>query len=225
MSNKAKLKWGWRDIVLLVIVLIPVVIGLAMYKELPDQLASHFDMQGNANRFMSKPLFFTFMIVLNLVIAISLKVVPKLDPKRANYEKFTDVYELLRVVIVLFLSGIFVMVLLHNRGYAVPMSLVMYVSLGGLWIIFGNYMGRIRHNYTLGIRTPWTLANEEVWRKTHRLTGPLWVLCGLVMLVCGFIGNVTVPYVLFVCIGISIAIPVLYSYVIYRRILHDGKKQ
>ena len=195
-----------------------------MYNDLPDPLSSHFDLNGNANGYMSKSVFFIFTFLLNLILTIGLKVVPRLDPKRDNYAKFMNVYELFRFALVLFLSGIFVIVLFHNRGYDISMNTVLFLFLGGLWIIFGNYMGRIRQNYTLGVRTPWTIASKEVWNKTHRLTGPLWVLCGLVMVICGFIGGASLPYFLFICLGLSIAVPVIYSYLIFKKLEQEGKK-
>jgi len=215
MNKDAKFSWGWKDVIILLIALAPVIIGALMYNRLPEQLATHFDLRGNVNGSMSKPVFFGTMTLINLVIAILFKVVPGLDPKRANYAKFMDVYELLRFVIVLFLSGIFIVVLLFNKGYNISMNTVVYLSLGALWIVFGNYMGRIRHNYFMGIRTPWTLSSEVVWRKTHRLAGPLWVLCGLVFFAGAFIGSAS-PYLLFGGIIISVVIPIIYSFLVYR---------
>ncbi|MFC5447285.1 SdpI family protein [Paenibacillus aestuarii] len=217
MNKDTKISWGWKDVMVLLIALAPVIIGALMYNALPEQLATHFDLHGNVNGNMSKPVFFSTMTLINLVLAIAFKVVPSLDPKRANYAKFMDVYELLRFVIVLFLSGIFVVVLLFNIGYNISMNTVMYLSLGALWIVFGNYMGRIRHNYFMGIRTPWTLASEDVWRKTHRLAAPLWVLCGLVFFIGAFIGSAT-PYLLFGGIIVSVAVPIIYSFLVFQKL-------
>ncbi|MEW9700166.1 SdpI family protein [Paenibacillus sp. SI8] len=218
MNKHTKFSWGWRDILLLIITCVPIGVAVVIYQDLPNQMASHFDLSGNVNGYMGKFSFIIFMSLLNLFLAFSLKVMPILDPKRANYTKFLDVYELLRFVIVIFLSGIFMIVLLYNRGYDISMTTVLFLFLGGLWIIFGNYMGRIRHNYTLGIRTPWTLASEEVWRRTHRLAAPLWVLCGLVMIFSGFFGAALVPYLLLFSIAVSIGYPIIYSFLVYRKL-------
>ncbi|MBD0381660.1 SdpI family protein [Paenibacillus sedimenti] len=224
MNKNTKILWGWKDAMLLLIVLVPVIMGAVMYEDLPDQLASHFDLKGNTNGFMSKSVFIISMSLINFILFICLKVVPRLDPKQGNYAKFMDVYELFRFVIVTFLTGIFVMVLFYNRGYDISMNTVLFLFMGVLWIILGNYMGRIRRNYTLGVRTPWTLANEEVWKKTHRLTGPLWVICGFVMLVCSFFGDYPLHYVLLSIIGISVVVPTIYSYLVFNK-LGDGKEK
>ncbi|MGD8189475.1 SdpI family protein [Brevibacillus ginsengisoli] len=220
--NKSTKSWSWKDTLIIIIALVPVVIGAAMYNQLPEQMSSHFDMNGNANGFMSKPTFFIFMTLLNVFLVLLLKVAPKLDPKRANYEKFLDVYTLLRFVIVIFLSGIFVMVLLENLGYGVSIRTGTFLSLGGLWIVMGNYLGRIRHNYMLGIRTPWTLASEEVWRKTHRMAGPVWVICGIVMIFGSFFSGASFSYLFLITIGISVVLPLIYSYLGFKK-LGQGK--
>jgi uncharacterized membrane protein len=216
--NKISFNWKWKDTLLLLISLIPLGIGLLLYKDLPNNLASHFGLQGEANGYMSKPTFFIFMGLLNVIFPIVLKVMPSIDPKKANYEKFLDIYELLRFVLAIFLNIIFIIVLYYNLGYNVSMNLILHLLLGSLWIMVGNYMGRIRPNYIVGVRTPWTLSNDEVWRKTHRFTGPIWVLCGIAMVISGFIGSITVPYVLIASIVISAVLPTVYSYLIFRKI-------
>ncbi|UJF32027.1 SdpI family protein [Paenibacillus hexagrammi] len=224
MNKHTKSFWGWKDTILLFIALIPLIVGFVVYDKLPVQMASHYDLSGHVNGYMNKTGFFIMMACVNLFLMFTLKVVPQIDPRANNYAKFTDVYELFRFVISLFMSSIFIMVLLNNVGYDISMNTVLLMSLGILWTVFGNYLGRIRSNFTLGIRTPWTLANQEVWNRTHRFAAPLWVICGVIMIVSAFMDSGYTLYILLAALVLSVLLPIVYSYSLFHK-LERGKDQ
>ena len=101
---------------------------------------------------------------------------PKLDPKKENYEKFGKAWEVFQFAIIGFTAYIHIISLIMAMHPEYSMSPFMFGGLGVFFIILGNFMGKIRRNYFVGIKTPWTIDNEEVWNKTTRLSGWLWVL-------------------------------------------------
>lgn len=126
------------------------------------------------------------MALLPLLMLLLFIVIPKIDPKRENYEKHAGVYQMFAVLMTVFMGGVSWMVPLGGLGIEIPVGLMLNLLLGLIFVLLGNQMPRIRFNYTFGIRTPWTLASETVWKKTHRVCGFVFVLSGLVMMVCGF---------------------------------------
>jgi len=159
------------------------------------------------------------MPALPLLIYLFMTVIPKLDPKRENYEKFASTYEKIRLAIVIIL-GVFTFIpLLSALGYSVNVSLLMRITIPILFMIIGNYLGKIRFNYFTGLRVPWTLANEEVWNKTHRLGGKLIVLGGFIGLLSVFFPPVFGFILLITAIFVPLVITIVYSYLSYRKLV------
>ena len=147
-----------------------------------------------------------------------LKVLPSIDPRRANYPRFAGAYRLVRLITVLFLLGVHAVVLMTGLGIPVAVDRVIGLGLGLMLIIMGNVMGQVRPNFFFGIRTPWTLSSEAVWRKTHRAGGWLFILAGLAIATTAFLPpSWTVPVILTSVIGITMGTTV-YSYLLWRRL-------
>lgn len=134
-------------------------------------MAIHWNVAGEADSFINKwwgallfPIFLTGIVALVVFL-------PKVDPRKENYEKFEKVYRIFLHVFVLFLFSMYVVTLAYNIGIPVQVDVVVPIGVGMLFIAIGNYMPKIKPNYFFGIRTPWTLENEEVWQKTHRVGG------------------------------------------------------
>jgi len=122
-------------------------------------------------------LFFPSLI-LGLYLLMGLA--PVIEPKKGSYEKFRNTFEFFRALITIFFSFLYLITTLYALGTKLSVGKMILFAMGLLWLFLGNSMGKIRHNFTFGIKTPWTLANEEVWNKTHRASGPLWVGMGIV---------------------------------------------
>lgn len=129
------------------------------------------------------PIFLTGIVSLILFL-------PKVDPRKENYEKFEKVYRIFLHVFVLFLFSIHVVTLAYNIGIPVQVDVVVPIGVGVLFIALGNYMPKIKPNYFFGIRTPWTLENEEVWQKTHRVGGKVFVMMGVFIMLTVFATSV-----------------------------------
>ena len=180
------------DLVLLVLIVLSVIPGLMLYSQLPDQVPTHWGLHGEANGFGSKNLAIFLLPVINMGLFFLILFYPNIDPRRENFKKFAGSYTVLRWAVHLFFSAVYLFtlykVLMYARGQeALNISGFITVAISLLIIVLGNYMGRVRHNYFVGIRTPWTLASEEVWQKTHRLGGKLYVASGVIGLLSVFL--------------------------------------
>ncbi|WP_068774074.1 SdpI family protein [Paenibacillus sp. FJAT-26967] len=225
MTNPASklTTWSWKDALLLIIAAAPTLFALWVYERLPDQMAIHFGTGGDPNGYQSKLAFILLISLLNLALPLLMKWMPSLDPGRKNYEKFQGFYDLFRLMMTLLLSGAFFLTLLYNLGYDVSIEMWVPLFVGILWMIVGNYIGRARPNYTFGIRTPWTLANEEVWRRTHRMAGPIWMIAGIIFIGVSLIPAIIPPWFAFTAVVLSILIPTVYSYLSYRKLSQSDR--
>ncbi len=193
-----------------------VAVAIFLYPALPEQIPTHWNARGEVDDYTAKP---WGVIILPLSAAFVwglMKVIPVISPKGFRTTTFRGVINIFQVAIVAFLSAVAILVLLEARGANVYINNVILLGVGILFIVLGNYMGKIRKNFFIGIRTPWTLASDEVWARTHRLGGWLFILGGTLVIVGGFLRRDPL-WMVFVIGGIAI-VPVVYSYVIYRRI-------
>jgi uncharacterized membrane protein len=139
-----------------------------------------------------------------------------IDPKRENYGRFVGAYRILRWAVPLLLTLLYLTTILVALGYPVNVGLVVKALVAVLLIVIGSLLSQVRFNYFVGVRTPWTLANEEVWQLTHRLSGRLYAACGLVCLVCAFISASWGTALFFTTIGVMVVVPIVYSYLCFR---------
>ena len=105
-------------------------------------------------------------------------------------------------------------------GHPVNVSMFVCVGTSLLFVVIGNVMGKFKHNYFVGIKTPWTLANEEVWAKTHRMAAPLWVVGGIISAIFAILGNGKSSSFIALMIIVSVIsiVPIIYSYVIFKKL-------
>ena len=204
-------------------------ISLIAYPFLPEQIPIHFDFNGNPDNYSGK-LFVLMIPIIMAALLILADFLPNADPKSANYAKFPKAYQLLHIMVetVLLVSHILIVAypLLHLNGGLWGVTFVSgnfntgYIIgplVGIMLIIIGNYMPKFKQSYFCGIKTPWALADEENWYKTHRFGGKLWVIGGILMAIMPFLPESIGTVLLFVDIIILVVIPYLYSYLIYRK--------
>jgi len=204
------------DLLCLLFVAVPAVLGAWLWPALPDPMPSHWNAAGEVDGWM--PRFWgVFTVPLAAVGAwLLVRVIPYISPRGFRTDEFPGVLRVLQVAIVGFLSLTGVLVLLEARGVDVHIDRIIMAATGLLFVVIGNYMGKMRKNFFIGIRTPWTLASDEVWSRTHRVGGRLFVLLGAVMIVAPWIG---LPVLWTVGAVVVVAFwPIVYSFLLYRRI-------
>lgn len=199
-------------IVTSVILLLPILAGVLLWDQLPEQMPTHWNAAGEIDGWSSKP-FAVFGLPLILLAAQWLCVlVTCADPKKNNHP--TKVVHL----VLWFMPAL--SVLMHTvtymsaMGMEVRMERVMPVFMGLLFAIIGNYLPKCKQNYTIGIKIPWTLDNEENWNKTHRFAGWMWTFCGVAIMLTGFLGSfwIFLPIAL-----LMVSVPIVYSYLLHRK--------
>ncbi len=207
-------------IITTLITLLPIVAGLILWNRLPDQIATHWGMDGQANGWSSKTFAVLGMPVLLTVIHVITCAVTLNDPKRKNiHRKPLMLIFWIIPVLSLVINGITYLTALGNE---MNVTVIVFVLIGILFIALGNYLPKLQQNYTVGIKLPWTLNSQENWTRTHRLGGKLFILSGFLLIICGFLGNVTDAGTFF---GVSITvililcavIPAIYSFWLFRR--------
>jgi uncharacterized membrane protein len=198
------------------LVVLSFVLSAALYSRLPESIPTHWNAGGEADGFTPKP-WGPFVLPLVMAgVSLLLVVLPRISPRGYRMERFRAVFEIIQAAILAFLFLLNVLVLLAGIGAPVPMDRAIHAGTGLLFVILGNFMGKLTKNFFVGIRTPWTLASDEVWLRTHRLGGKLFVLAGIGLFVSGLLGGGAIP--LLAAVAVAAGIPVVYSYVIYRRI-------
>ena len=200
-----------------IILLLPLVFIAMYWDKFPDQIPTHFNIKGEPDDYSGKAFGLFLMPAINVMMYFLFLAMPIIDPSRKNYGLFQDKFKAIRMILHVFFTLIFFIVSTYALGYKFNMTMLIFYSVLTLFLLLGNYMGNVRHNYFIGVRTPWTLANEEVWTKTHRLTAKLWVFSTLIMMcILPFVPEPEVAFITYV-IMISV-IPIIYSYIIFRKI-------
>ncbi|HET7301595.1 MAG TPA: SdpI family protein, partial [Oleiagrimonas sp.] len=197
-------------------ILIAVGAAVWLYPHLPNRVPSHWDIHGQVDGYLPR-FWAAAMTPLTVAgLAVLMVVLPLISPRRFEIKPFARVYTTLMLVSQGFMLVIGAVMLMAGAGYAVSVPLVAMLAVGALFMVLGNYMGKLRKNFFMGIRTPWTLASDAVWERTHRLGGWTFMLGGVVLIIGALVGGVVWPVI--AAIVIAAVIPVTYSFVIYRRL-------
>ena len=195
-----------------IILLLPILAGVILWNQLPEQMPTHWNAAGEIDGWSSKA-FAVFGLPLIMVAAQWLCMLgTAADPKRKNHSE--KVLHLVLWIIPVLSVVLHAVTYATALGHSVPMEVVMPILIGLIFTIIGNYMPKCKQNYTIGIKIPWTLDNEENWNKTHRFAGFLWTICGLLIMLTGFFGGfwVFLPITLLMVLA-----PIIYSYILHRK--------
>ena len=207
------IKKNWKVLIITtIIMLLPILAGLILWNQLPEQMPTHWNAAGEIDGWSSKA-FAVFCLPLIMVAAQWLCMLgTAADPKKNNHSE--KVLHLVLWIIPALSVVLHAVTYATALGHAVPMEMVMPILMGLIFTIIGNYLPKCKQNYTIGIKIPWTLDNEENWNKTHRFAGWLWTFCGIAIIFTGFFGGfwVFLPITLLMVLA-----PIIYSYILHRK--------
>lgn len=194
------------------IILLPVVIGLLLWNQLPNEIATHFDSNGQPNGWSSKAFTVLGIPAILLLIHLACVFFTAADPKKQNiHDKlFTLILWIVPVISLLVCPASYAIAL----GMELNIESLTSVLVGIIFILSGNYMHKVKQNYTIGIKIPWTLDSEENWNRTHRLSSWLWILCGILFLANSFL---RISIILLPCILVIAFVPMVYSFILYKK--------
>lgn len=206
-----------KEIPSILIVLLPFIYLAYVWDQLPDNVPMHWNLQGEITRYGSKAELILIPILLPLLAYGIFLVAPKIDPKN-QLNKMGNKFQAIKLVVTTLMSilALFIIYSAKNQSFTNPNYIVLIV--GVLYIIFGNYFKTIKANYFIGIRTPWTLESETVWKETHKLGGKMWFIGGLIVVMCSLLLDEEYNYPIFLIItGIITIIPITYSYILFKK--------
>ncbi|WP_312091270.1 SdpI family protein [Aminipila sp.] len=198
-----------------VLFVIAIIIAGIAFPELPKQIPMHFNVAGEIDNYGSRYMIFLAPALI-LIFQVIAEVCRHIDPKKENYDVFTNYYYQIIFAVGLMMLAIEGITIAAAFGKNVYVSTIMPVMIGVLFVFIGNMMPKLKHNYTVGIKTSWTLANEQVWYETHRFAGKIWVIGGLVEVFTVFIPSYWKFITFFTVVLLMVIIPIVFSYIRYK---------
>jgi uncharacterized membrane protein len=192
------------------------VLAAVTWSSAPDRIPIHWTLSGEPDRFGSK---FAGLVGLPLIavgVYLALLFLPRIDPRRANYDGFRRPYAMIRTAVAGLLLAMEAFIQLWIRGQTAPTRLFMPVLAGAVIMLIGNYLPKLKSNWFVGIRTPWTLTSEQSWRKTHQLAAWLFVASGAAIIVASVLDPDNGRVVLFGTLMATLLSTVAYSYFVWR---------
>jgi uncharacterized membrane protein len=204
----------------LVVWLLPAVYLFFIYASLPQTVPMHYGFNGKVDRYGDKSELVTLQAILlgvPLFVYLLLKFLPLFDPKKQiKYGEST--FQKLAFGVVLFITALNIVIIFSTAHHGFKIDKLIFPLIGLMFVFLGNIMNSIKPNYYAGIRTPWTLENEDNWRATHRLASKIWFFGGIVVTIATLLLPSEVGEIVFLCIvAIIVLIPVIYSYVYFRK--------
>jgi uncharacterized membrane protein len=207
-----------KELPLIGIVLAPFVYLAIIWSTLPEKVPTHWNYKGEVDQWGDKYSLIALLFLLPVLTYLLLSVIPRIDPKKKMRQMGGKYYQL-KFILVLFMSMLaFIILYLTDNPFVSSPNLIS-IPIGILFIALGNYFKVIQPNYFIGIKTPWTLENKEVWKLTHILAGKLWIIGGLIIVVGSLaIDESAFIYILLTTITIITLVPVVYSYLKFKEL-------
>lgn len=205
-----------KEIPFLAIALIPFVYLIYIWNRLPEKVPMHWNGAGEIDRYGDKKELLVMLFMLVGITYFVFLIIPSIDPKQ-KLQNMGNKLNNLRMILTLFMSGLAVFILYSVQQKTSNPSFVLAI-IGLLFAFLGNYFKTIKPNYFIGIKTPWTLENEEVWKKTHELGGKLWFVGGLLMALTFVLPNEMQLYTFLGITAVISIVPIVYSYLEFKKI-------
>ena len=198
------------------IILLPMLVGLLLWHQLPEQLPVHFNSEGVADSYQSKLWGVIFIYLFILACHWFAAIITSVDPRRRNISG-----KIFRLVLwICPVISVFAGLVIYGTALKWPwvnVNAMANLVLGVIFVLIGNYLPKCRQNYTIGIKLPWTLNDAENWDKTHRFAGKLWMLCGILEIIVGFFPIVRFEAATIALILLATVPVAAYSYLFYRK--------
>ncbi len=190
--------------IILGIILLSFIIGIYLYPRMPEKMASHWNIRGQVDGYMPKFLGLFLMPFISIGLFLLFVLIPKIDPLRENIEKFRKYFDRFVLLVMVFLFYLHLLTIFWNTGVRFGMIQFLAPAFGILFYYCGVLIENAKRNWFIGIRTPWTLSNEKVWEKTHKIGGKLFKAAGIIAFLGVLFPNYALFFILFPVILVSI---------------------
>ena len=202
----------------IILMVLPFIYLAYIWNTLPETVPTHWNASGEIDGYGSKNTLLLIPFMLPVLVYIIMTIAPKIDPKN-KIAIMGKKYEQLKFFLVLFMSVLALFIIYSSKTQSFSSPNIIYILLGLLFAGLGNFMKTVKPNYFIGIKTPWTLENETVWKKTHLLGGKIWFVGGLLIVCMSLIFTAQTAATLFVIIAVLITIiPLVHSYIEFKKI-------
>lgn len=202
------------------LVLFSFILSVYFYSQVPDKMATHWNSQGEVDGYMSKLWGLLFMPLVISGLVIMFMIIPKIDPRKENIVKFRKYYDGFIVILILFMVTVHLQILLWNTGIPISPNSVFPLGIGLLFYYMGILTENAERNWFIGIRTPWTLSSDRVWKRTNRLGGKLFRIAGIIAVFGAFFPEYAIYFILVPVLFIA-GLTVIYSYMEYQKGLKE----
>lgn len=210
--------WLTHNWLILLLIFLPAIVGFAVYDQLPEELPTHWNARGEVDGTMPKMVALLVFPAIMLFSNAIFWALPYIDSKK-SLENSQKPLQVIQISSTLLISVLSICTIMIGLGYELDIPTIVPIAVLLLFLVLGNFMGKIRPNAFMGIRTPWTMKSEEVWHKTHRLTGWVWVGMSIGLIGLRFLVNSeSFTYIFITGIGLMALIPVVYSYLLDREL-------
>ncbi len=204
------------EITIFWIILLSLTLNVYFYPQMPEKMASHWNTKGQVDGYMSK-FWGLFLIPLILIgLALLFVAIPRIDPLKANIEKFRKYYDGFIIIFFIFMLLIHFQAILWNLGIKISPNVTFSAGIGILFFYVGILCENAKRNWFIGIRTPWTLSSERVWERTHKIGGKLFKIAGVIALFGVLFQGHAIFFVLIPVILVA-AYTIIYSYFEYQK--------
>lgn len=193
-------------------------LGAVFYDEIPARVASHWNASGEVNGYMSKFWGVFLMPIVMSVIYLFYLFIPKIDPLKKNFQTFKKTYDTFWLMLFVFFFYIFSLTLVWNLGGRFNFTYFILPAIAALFIVLGKVIKKTKRNYFFGIRTPWTLASDTVWEKTHKVGGFLFQCIGVLTLFSIFLKGNLAFFFFIIPLFLVVMFLFVYSYLIFKKI-------
>lgn len=200
----------------LTIILISFGIGVYLYPQMPETMASHWNIRGEVDGYVSKLWGLFLMPLISLGMFLLFTFIPRVDPLKANIERFRKYFDVFILITMLFLFYLYLLTIFWSKGARFNMIQFLMPAFTIMFYYCGVLVQNAKRNYFIGIRTPWTLSSDRVWDKTHRLGGKLFKIAGIIALLGVIFPNDAFFFIFFPIMAVTIY-TVIYSYLEYRK--------
>lgn len=186
------------------------------WSKAPEKIPVHWNLQGEVDRYGGKFEGLMLLPIITVGLYLLLKFIPLIDPKKENFAQFGKAYLGIRIGLSVLMAVIHAAILATVMGFQTNMNVIVGLSVGCLFVVIGNVMGKIRPNWCVGVRTPWTLSSKTSWIKTHRQAGWIFIASGIAVIVTGLAASkYALAVTLITSLGGSVWL-VVYSYIVWK---------
>jgi uncharacterized membrane protein len=216
------MKWSLRrELIPIAAMVVFAAVTLYLFPGLPDQIPSHFDFNGNVDRTEWRGSFVMTYAGIMVGLYLLLTFIPFIDPFWKKIKERYNIFLIIRDCMLVCMTAFYLVLILSAKSGHLSQT-GMGVAFGLVFVLFGNYLPKLPRNWFFGIRSPWTMASEVVWKRTHAIAGWCWVMAGMIIIIMSIGGIPFGPTLMIVLIPLVLYTGIIYPFWLYKKLQKEG---